>query len=407
MRKTILFVGGGIETVPGVLLAREMGLRVVVSDRNASAPCFAHADACLVADTYDARATLLEVWRYQRHNPPIDGVLCLGSDIPWTCAVVARALGLPGLALETAALAMDKLAMKECLAAAGVRVPAFRGVADERELSRAIGELGLPLVVKPVDSRGARGVIRLTASVDPAWAYAYAREVSPTGRVMVERYLPGPQLSSESLVVAGQTYTPGMSDRNYALLETYAPFFIEDGGDLPSALADPVLADARAQVHRAGQALGLRDGVLKGDLVAHEEGVHVIEVATRLSGGYFCTHTIPMNTGVVLVRHAILQALGETVDVTALEPSLNRYVCQRYLFPNPGVVRAVEGVERARAMPGIFYLELRVAVGTRIAKIESHPARAGVLMSVGETAEEARTRATCAIEAIQIHCEEA
>ncbi len=401
MRKTILFVGGGIETVPGVLLAREMGLRVVVSDRNPQAPCFAHADACLVADTYDPKATLLEVWRYQRHQAPIDGVLCLGSDIPWTCAVVARALGLPGLALETAALAMDKLAMKECLAAAGVRVPDFRGLNDAQALRRAIADFGLPLVVKPVDSRGARGVIRLDETVDPDWAFAYAGAVSPSGRVMVERYLPGPQLSSESLVIAGQTFTPGMSDRNYALLEKYAPFFIEDGGDLPSHLPEAVQAEARGLVHRAGQALGLRDGVLKGDLVVHRGAVHVIEVATRLSGGYFCTHTIPMNTGVVLVRHAILQALGERVEAEALTASQNRPVCQRYLFPPPGVVRAIEGVEQARALPGIFYLEVRVAVGDRITAMESHPARAGVLMSVGATSEEARMRATEAVDTIR------
>ena len=402
MAKTILFVGGGIETLPGLHLAKQMGLRVVVSDRNPQAPCFTEADAALIADTYDPKETLLAALAYMRDHGPIHGVLCLGSDIPWTCAVVAQALGLPGLPLTAAALAMNKLAMKERLAAHDVAVPFFTALPDKAALKALLAKRGLPLVVKPTDSRGARGVIRLTKAEDADWAFDYARECSPTGTVMAEAYLSGPQLSTESLVVNGVTHTPGMSDRNYDLLDLYAPFFIEDGGDLPSHLPEQTLAEVRELVQRAGEAMGIKDGVVKGDIVVHEGRAYVIEVAARLSGGYFCTHTIPMNTGVELVRHAILQALGEAVDVTQLQPTRNTHVCQRYLFPRPGKVTHIEGVETARAMTGITYLEIRVKQGDKVALMENHPARAGVLMAQGESREQARAIAEAAVAAIRI-----
>ena len=61
---------------------------------------------------------------------------------------------------------------------------------------------------------------------------------------MVEQYLEGPQVSTESVIIGGQCVTPGFSDRNYEHLERYAPFFIENGGDLPSRLD----ADIQAKV---------------------------------------------------------------------------------------------------------------------------------------------------------------
>ena len=400
--QTLLFVGGGIETVPGVNLARSMGLRVLVSDRNPQAPCMALADGALIADTYDGPATseAARVWCSQ--NGPLHGVICLATDVPHTVARVAADFGLPGISPQSAALAVDKLAMKQRFAQRGVAIPFFEALSDEQHLHRLIAERGLPLVIKPVDSRGARGVLRLTETVDPNWAFDYARSFSPSGRVMLEQYLAGPQLSSESLVIDGQVYTPGISDRNYALLETYAPFFIEDGGDLPSYLDDEIIDQVRQLVARAATALEIRDGVVKGDIVVSEGKPYIIEVATRLSGGYFCSHSIPMNTGVELVRHAISRALGRVVDPNDLKPRYQRHVCQRYLFPKSGRVVAVEGEQEARSDPRLAYLEIRVKAGDEVAGIENHPCRAGVLMTTGNSREEAREAAEKAVSRIHI-----
>jgi len=374
----ILFVGGGIETRPGVRRARDLGLRVLVSDRNPAAPCMDAADRGLVADTYDAEATIAAL---DRAGERPDGVLCLATDVPLTVARIADHYGLPGLSLETARLAADKLAMKDRLQAQGIAIPECRAVTSATELADMRRARERTLVVKPVDSRGARGVIRLTEAVDSAWAFDCARGFSPTGRVMVEQYLPGPQISTESLVIDGRVHTPGFSDRNYQYLERYAPFFVEDGGNLPSRLSEHVQEELKDLVARAALAMGVHDGVVKGDLVYCDGRAYVIEVATRLSGGYFCTHTIPVNSGVDLVGAAIRRALGRPVDPSELVPVRNTGVAQRYLFPEPGTVRTIEGYERARTMPGVFHAELRVSIGDRIEPISNHPGRAGVLMA--------------------------
>jgi biotin carboxylase len=395
-------VGGGVETLPGVRQALAMGLEVAVSDGNPAAPCLAEATYPLVASTYDPAATVAAIRAFVGGHRPVNGVLCMAVDVPHTVAAVAEALGLPGIGSKAAGLAMDKLAMKERLAACGVPVPFFAQVRDPNELAAIVASRGPDLVIKPVDSRGARGVQRLARVADLAVAFAEAARHSPTGRVMVEAFLPGPQVSTESLVVDGRAVTPGFSDRNYEFLERFAPFIIENGGELPCHLPAPMHTAMAELVDRAARALGIGRGVVKGDLVVSGGKPFVIELAARLSGGYFCSHEIPRSTGVDLVGAAIRQCLGEVVTPEELTPGFSRGVAQRWLFAAPGVIESIQGEAAARAVPGVFHLELRAAPGDVVAPVTCHPARLGVVMAEGETREDAVAAAREAMAALRV-----
>lgn len=399
---TLLIVGGGDEALPGIRLAREMGLYVVVSDRDPDAPGLKAADHPLLASVYDPEETAQAAWRYHNCVRRLDGVLCIATDAPVTVASVAHRLGLPGLPVEVARLATDKLAMKERFRAAGVPVPWFAPVESCAHLRRIVAHQDYPLVLKPVDSRGARGVLRVTPELNLEWAFQKARRFSPTGRVMVERYLSGPQVSTESVVLDGVAYTPGFSDRNYRRLEQFAPYFVEDGGTLPSTLAPETQRAIRKLVEKAAHALGVTNGVIKGDIVVHDGEPYVIEVAARLSGGFFCTHQIPLNCGVEIVRTAIRLALGESVVPRELQPKYQRGVAQRFCFPAPGRVVSVSGVEQVRNRPGIAFCEVRVAPGDRVPPVDCHPARVGSVIAVAETRAEAVEAAEQAVKDIII-----
>ncbi len=176
MRKAILIVCGGIEATHGIARARELGYHVVVSDGDPHAPGFALADGRLVVSTYDAEGSAEAAARYAATVRPIDGVICMGADVPHTVAAIARRLGLRGLSPETAHLAMDKLAMKDRLKAHGVPIPWYAPLRDAADLQLALLERGRDLVVKPVDSRGGRGVQRLNGGLDAETAYARAEK---------------------------------------------------------------------------------------------------------------------------------------------------------------------------------------------------------------------------------------
>ena len=402
MRKTLLIVSGGVQATHGIKRAKELGFHVVVSDRNPNAPGFAIADDRIIASTYDPKETLAAALEYHTNTRPIDGVITIGCDVPLTVATVADRLSLPGIPVEAAELAQDKLAMKRRFAEAGIPVPWFAPLPDADALKRAVKQRGHDLVVKPIDSRGSRGVQRLKpgANLDTVWETAAAQ--SPTRRVMVEAYLPGPQISTESILIEGEGFTPGFSDRNYEYLDRYAPYFIENGGDLPSHLDEATQEAVKRTAEAAGRALGISTGNIKGDLVVVEGKPYVIELAARASGGYFCTREIPLNTGVDFIGAIIKLAVGERVAAEDLRPRHLTPIVQRYAFPEPGRVKTITGLNDAKSIPGIEEVVVTVAPGDVVSPPTHSGCTAAMVLATGKTVAAARASATAALAALKI-----
>ncbi|MEW5801181.1 MAG: ATP-grasp domain-containing protein [bacterium] len=393
LMKTLWIVSGGSEAVPGIMTARKMGLHVVVSDLNPHAPGFAVADDRIVVSTYDSEATKEAARKYHRTVRPIDGVICIASDVPLTVASVADSLGLPGISLETARLAMDKLAMKQRFVESHIPVPWFSPVESPAHLQDLLNDCGFPLVLKPVDSRGARGVLKLSPDIDLVWAYHHALNFSPSGRIMAEEYLEGPQISTESVLLEEGAYTPGFTDRNYEYLDRFAPYMIENGGQQPSALPPAQQKAVARLAEDAGRSLGIQTGIAKGDMILTEAGPKVIEIAARLSGGWFSTDQIPLATGVDIVGAAIRLALGEKVTKEDLIPRCRKGVAIRYFFPEPGRVVEIRNHDRFANTPWVHRLGFFVKPGDLIEPVSNHTQRAGFVITQGPTRDEAVDRA--------------
>jgi len=402
MGKTILIISGSIEAADAAKRAKEMGLTVVVSDSNPEAPGFAFADSCLIADVHGASETAAAAERYSRKIRKIEGVICVAADAPLTAATVAQRLRLPGLSMDTAELASDKLAMKRRFLECGVPVPWFGEVTTVQALQRFAIERGNDLVIKPVDGQGSRGVQRVAKVENLTKAFALARSLSPTQRVMVEQFLDGPQVSTESLIIDGRCHTPGLSDRNSEYPEASAPFFVETGGDSPSRLPPDVQAKIKDVVAHAASALGVTNGTVKGDIVVHNGEPHVIGLAAHLSGGFFCTREIPLSTGVDFVGCTIRLALGESVSAEELEPKASRAVAQRYVFPGPGRVVTVNGAEQAKNIPGIADVVVTVRSGDVIPASADERSSAAMVLATGESREIALAAANDAIACLKI-----
>ena len=404
--RCLWIVGGGAEAVPSVRRAKAMGLHVVVADGNPTAPAFAFADAACVVSTYDEEGMAEAAAVFNAGERRVDGVFSASADVPRTIAAVAERLGLSGISCATAELAADKLAMKRRLREAGIAVPDFWPVASATELRECLARAGERLVVKPVDSRGARGVLQLRASSDFDWAFAHAKAQSPTGRVMAEAFVPGPQFSTESVLVKGEGRTPAMIDRNYARLDAFAPFMIEDGGNQPSFLPASETEPVARLAEAAGRALGIKTGTVKGDLVLGPAGPVVIEMAARISGGWMATDQIPLHSGVDFVGLAIRLALGETIDLAEAEPKPGGLATAiRYFFPPPGRVRALEVPCGLVEQPWVHRFSLELAPGDCVPPVTDHTRRAGFVLVSGADRTQAQARAETVIGGVKIDIE--
>ena len=406
MTKNLLIVGAGVEACEGIRIAKEMGLKLVIADGNPFAPGLTMADWPIIASTYDGQAILAEVKKLQTQGVNIDGAIAMCADVPLSVAIVSNDLGLPGLSLESAFWVSDKLAMKKRLQAEGIPIPRFADVSDKSILLSQANQIGFPLIIKPVDSRGARGVqlIEMASELDSAWELA-ARE-SPTSRVMLEEYLEGPQFSTETLVDRGRYYTLGFADRNYEWLPRTKPFIIENGGDAPTGVSANIKAEVIATVERAAAALGINQGVAKGDMVYTAQGAKVIEIAGRLSGGFFSTTQIPLATGVNFIEKAIKLALGEPLTTEEVTAKYQRAVAIRYLDLAPGRVRHIYGVSQANQAIGVEMLTLFIAPGSVIYPLVNHTQRAGFTIASADNKTDAIARAEAALALIHIEYED-
>lgn len=408
MSKHLMIIGAGPNQMPAIRMARQRGYRVTVTDYDAGAVGFAEADHYGVVSTRDAAATVAFA-RKLHEREPLDGVMTLASESAIAVASVAEALGLPGTSRTSAWLATHKVDRQRAFAAADIPAPGFQAASSLEEGLAAAGQLGWPVVVKPADSAGSRGVRLVRDREGMASAVEEIRGVSGQAEFLVEEYLEGTEHSIEGVVLDGEVFWAAISDRNYDDKHRYPPYFLEDGDTLPSLVSDAVAEEIRLASTRAVRALGIDWGPVKGDIIVSNRGarVRVLEMAARLSGDYFCYETIPLHNGIDLLAVVMDMAVGNAIDPSRLRPSQSHGVALRYVWPEPGVVTAIRGVDEARHMPGVHFVRLEprwagLAPGDSIAPARSMGERVMSVMAWGVDREEAVARVGRAVDTIHI-----
>ena len=399
LNKTLLVLSGGKEAVEGIKVAKEMGLKVVVCDGDKSAPGRNLADEFLLGNIYDPEEVKKALLNYTYKNR-IDGVITIASDAVRSVASVAESLNLPGINKETAYISTEKLRMKECFQKHMIPMPRFTSVNALPELRDKIGCFEQS-ILKPVDSRGARGVIRIGKHSDLQWAFEHSMQFSLSKRLILEEWLSGPQISTESLVMNGKSYLCGVADRNYSKLKETFPYVVEDGGETPSKYSPEIDEKLINILDKVSKTIGLENGILKGDIVLKNGNPYVIEIATRLSGGFFSTITIPLVYKINLVKMAILLSLGIRINPPK-ELQNHCFQANRFLFIEPGVVNKVSAPDPDTLPDFVKYFEVNVQEGDRLEKIADHTMRRGSIMVVGSTREQAIARVEKILESIEI-----
>lgn len=359
----LLIIGGGIEQVRAYEVAHEMGLLVIGSDADPNAPALKLADYKIIASTRDIQKTARMAKEYRPN-----GVMTLAHDVPLTVATVAHELGLPGISLGSARLASNKLEMKWKFIRDGVPTP----------------PPFYPMVIKPVNGSGARGVMRITEG----------------GSMLAEMFIEGLQLSTESMMYQGRCYTVSISERNYDF-DRFAPYMIEDGGVIPARLSLEETASVENIVAQTTKSLGIKNGPVKGDIVLSKDGPVVIEMAARLSGGYLCTDQIPLARGVDLVKQTIKLALGRSLDTRDLIPQDLCCIGVRYFFPKPGRIVSIKGFDELQVTKKMLFKQ----VGDIVEPVTDHTKRVGFVHTIGRTQEEAEQRAIQAVNSVIIETE--
>ncbi len=380
--KSVLIIGAGLLQVPAIKAASEMGLTTVVTDYNDNAPGMKIADFPIIVSTKDIDGTVRKAKEFNAKHK-IDGVITVGTDASMTVSAVANALKLPGIKFEDAEAASNKIKMRERLKQKKVPIPEFRKCWSLDELFTAASELSYPVVLKPADNMGARGVMKIENEMMLEKAYHNAKSASPSGELIVEEYMAGPELSIDALIYNSEIFITGIADR---IIER-EPYFIEIGHVMPSAL-DQALLDDAVRVFKLGiKALGLTIGAAKGDIKITKTGAKIGEIAARLSGGFMSAYTYPYSSGVNLIRNAIDISLG--YKPSNLVPTRNHVAIERAIIPNPGIVKSIVGIDSAYSINGVKNVFVHVSIGDEVFEPKSNVEKPLNFIVVRENREEA------------------
>ncbi|MBU1694346.1 MAG: ATP-grasp domain-containing protein [Verrucomicrobia bacterium] len=299
--KTVLILGAGIYQVPLIRQARAMGLRVLVASRPGPYPGFELADQPFYVDTTDADA-VLDIAQREK----IAGICTTGTDVALTAlGRVADELHLPGPSAAAASIATNKWLMRQAGRQAGVRMPDFRGVRNSAEARRALKELGLPVMVKAVDSSGSRGIVKVTRPEDLDAAIEKVLAVNRYERFLVEQFIEGMDCGAEAFVHRG---------RLAFLLPTGCMVFRGDatvpiGHYLPFPEGLTLLADVREQVERCVRAAGLDSCAMNFDFILSDGRIHVIEFGAR-AGATGLPELVSLHCGTNYYEQILRAALG-------------------------------------------------------------------------------------------------
>lgn len=395
MKKTVMIIGGGLLQVPVIRSAKRMGFLTAVTDYNKDAIGMKDADIPIVMSTRDVEGSV-RVAKQQNSISPISAVLTVGTDASMTVAAVANALHLPGIKFENAEAAANKIKMRTRFKEHGVPSPEFMPVWSLKDAKNACKALKLPVVIKPSDNMGGRGVMRIDNVSQIAEAFNFAKEASPSGDLIIEENMEGPELSIDAIVYNDEITFTGIADR---IIE-YPPYFVETGHNMPSAMPKEIIADACDVMKQGIRALGINIGAAKGDIKITPRGAMIGELAARLSGGFMSTYTFPLATGVDLMQAVIEVALGQ--EPSNLEPTLDRVAVERSIIAKPGFVRSITGLEDALKVKGIEEIFIDVTVGDKIVSPRSNVEKAGHLIAVGDSLEDAERAVAECLEKINI-----
>ena len=388
--KTIMILGASILQLPAIEKATEMGLKVVALDMNPDAVGFNVPGVVKeVISTIDIDAAIKAAKRHK-----VDGVMTLATDMPMrTVAAVAKECGLVGVSEETAIKATDKSVMREALRTAGVPVPKFFRVASINEFRTAVESIDGPFMVKPADSSGSRGILKVDDRGILDSAYEYTKQFSHNGIVVVEECMVGPEVSVETLAIDGEVHVIQITDKR----TTGSPHFVEMGHTQPTRL------DCAEEIKRvaiaANKAVGIKNGPSHTEIIVTKDGPKIVEIGARLGGDCITTHLVPLSTGVNMVEACIKIALGEKPDIV---PTHHCGSAIRYFKQHAGVVKSITGVEAAEGMSGVKQVSIVHGVGEKITDITDSGSRMGFVIAQGTDADDAAEKCEKALKVIKV-----
>lgn len=303
MKKKIAIIGASYLQLPAVKKAQEMGLYVICFAWKEGAVCKDVADKFYPISIID-KEQILKVCQKEH----INGITTISSDTAvLTVNYVASKMGLISNPNEYTATTTNKFLMRNCFIKNNVPSPIFFKVASTDDIVK-IKDVNYPLIVKPTDRSGSRGVEKVNNEDELKQAIERAIGESFSKEAIVEEFVDGREISVESISFNGKHHILQITDK----VTTGSPYFVELAHHQPSNLPEETKSKIKQIVLNALDALHIKYGASHSELKISENGdIKVIEIGARMGGDFIGSDLVKLSTGYDFLQGVIEVAMGK------------------------------------------------------------------------------------------------
>lgn len=305
--KNLAIIGASYLQLPLILKAKELGYTTHV---------FAWEAHDVGEDAADFFYPISIVEKEQILNKckeiGICGICSIASDLAViTVNYVANALGLPGNSMESTAKSTNKHLMKLAFEANNDPSPRSMEVDSSDDVEKI--DFQFPIIVKPTDRSGSRGIYELHEISGIKDAVEAALKQSFEHKALIEEFAEGKEYSVEHINFNGQHHFLAMTLK----YTTGEPHFIETGHLEPAPVDDKTLEEVKSVVAHALDTLEVKNGASHSEIKIDKDGnIKIIEIGARMGGDCIGSDLVRYSTGIDFVRAVIQVAVGEEPDLT-------------------------------------------------------------------------------------------
>lgn len=300
-------LGGSLYQAYAIKEAVRLGYYVISCDYLPNNPGHKYAHEYYNISTTDKEAVLALAKELK-----VEGVVAYASDpAAPTAAYVCEKLGLPTSPYKSVEILSKKDLFREFLASNGFNVPKAQGFSSYEEVLYSIDKFKLPVMVKPVDSSGSKGINKMTdvsqlkAFVEDALSYSRDK------RFLIEEFIEkkGYQISGDAFSVDGKLVFHCFGNEYYS--DKVAKDFAPLGECWPFLMDDSIVSRLHSDLQRLISLLGMKSTAYNVEaIVDKDDNIYLLELGAR-SGGSLIPQIIELATGVNMVTYVIKAALGE------------------------------------------------------------------------------------------------
>jgi len=380
-KRKIMILGAGEYQVPIIEKAKSEGLYTIVVSPEGPYPGLDIADKVFFYDVKDQENILKAA-----KGECIDGITTDQTDIPIrTVAYIAEQMKLPGIGTDAARLFTDKFLMREKCRETGLHTLKYDLVGSIEEAKHFTKHVGYPVVMKPVDNQGSRGVFRINNNDDLKKYFTRSIKYSLSGGIIIEECIEGDEFVVESVIYEKIYHDLTVGDTHHFNLKHS---FIPKRRLFPS-VKDPAVIRKLAEIDKTIiEAFGLNRGLTHGEYIADKKSgkIYLIEIGARGGGVNISSHIVPALTRFDSEKFLLDISLGKDVifSVTEISDSVAGYIA--FYLPE-GEIVDLEGVDEINEIKSVIKHNLnRLKVGQSIHAIEDKTSRKTIIVT-------ARTRA--------------